>query len=91
LNSQFILKITEDNINLILYFYQHPQFTVENICEKFEFQYQTFFRVLKEWVKQGYIIEERQPPVLGEIKYKYSLSEIAIDKLMGLQKKISEV
>lgn len=82
-----IFKITEDNIKLLLYLYEHPQFTVESICEQFTLKYQTFFKYLKEWVNQGFIIEDRQPPALGQIKYKYSLSEGAIERLNMLKKR----
>lgn len=83
-------KITDDNINFLLFLYKNPKFTVEDICVKFDFKYSTFFNHLKEWVKQGHIIEERQPPALGEIKYKYSLSEKSIRTLHAIKNKVLE-
>ncbi|MFW9969337.1 MAG: hypothetical protein ACFFDF_03990 [Candidatus Odinarchaeota archaeon] len=83
-----IFKITEDNVNFLFYLYEHPQFTTDIICEKFKLNYPTFFKYLKIWVRQGFVIEERQPPALGEIKYRYSLSQKAIKKLDLLRQKL---
>ena len=50
-----------------------------------------FFPYLKDWINQGYIIEQRQPPKLGGIKFRYSLSEKAIKKLQSIKNKWNKV
>ena len=84
-----IFKITEDNIDFLLYLYEHPKFTVKDICKKFDLNYSTLFNHLKVWVNQGFIIEERLPPQLGKPKFKYSLSEKACEKLNEIKISLS--
>lgn len=77
---------TEDNSEFLLYLYRNPKFTVQQICDKYGFKYQTFFNHLTKWEYQEFIISERQSPELGKIKYKYFLSQKAIEKLFSIKK-----
>jgi predicted transcriptional regulator len=72
-----IFKVIEDNLEFLLYLYEHPEFTLAELCDKFEFSYQALYNHLTEWESQGYIVKEKQPPKLGGLKFKYMLSDVA--------------
>ncbi|HDZ18545.1 hypothetical protein LCGC14_1202920 [marine sediment metagenome] len=89
------MKLTKDLFNniegylkLIVYLYSHPNFTLNEIKENKEFNisYSAFFKQLQHWVKQEFIVEERMPPQLGAIKYKYRFSEKANNLVKNLSK-----
>jgi len=76
-----IFKITKENKIFLKYLYLHPRFVISEVIEEFELAYNTFFNHLQEWEAQGYIVKEKMPPKLGAVKFKYSLSEKAIELL----------
>jgi predicted transcriptional regulator len=82
--SKDIFKVTKENKLFLKYLYHHPRFTIQELIENFSIAYDTIFKKLKEWEKQGYIEKERLTPELGGYKFKYSLSEKAIIELKEL-------
>lgn len=72
-----IFQETEDNLDFLLYLYKHSKFTITEVCNKFEISYQALFNHLTEWESRGYVLKEKQPPKLGGLKFKYSLSNAA--------------
>ncbi|MFX1478634.1 MAG: hypothetical protein ACFFCI_10950 [Promethearchaeota archaeon] len=76
-----IFQIIEDNLIFFNYLMERQKFTTKEVCNKFNLKYQTLIKHLKEWESQGFILKEKQPPMLGGPKYKYFLSEKAFKKL----------
>jgi predicted transcriptional regulator len=84
-----IFKVTEDNLNFLLYLLKNPNFTIADVCNQFNLGYQTLFNHITEWEKQDFIVKKRQHPELGAVKYKYSLSGKAKKELEKITQKLS--
>jgi len=80
-----IFDITDENLILLRYLRDHPGFFIQEISNKFDFEYQTFYKHLIEWEKQGYFTSQPLPPQLGKPKRKYFLSEKGIKRLKAIE------
>ena len=80
-----IFTITKHNLQFLRYLYHHPGFTINEVIEEFGLKYSNLHNHLREWEKQGYITREGLTPELGGTKFRYTLSEKAVEELKQMK------
>ena len=85
------IRRIKKQVNILLHIHKNPGQSLEELANNVKIKYQNLYKKVEKYVKAGLVIKnKREPMVMGQPKFEYSLSEKAIKILKSMAQKIND-